>query len=126
MTQILYFANITLKIISNCCLTAFLHEVMVSYASSIIRIRLKIAPSFENNENFCLVSIICKSSFLSGQYIGSSSVSIASSLSSKLKVQSCKLYNNKYMIASTQITNTEIFAFRAVLVFKLLSRKVCL
>ena len=25
-----------------------------------------------------------------------------------LKVQSCKLYNNKYMIASTQITNTEI------------------
>ena len=40
------------------------------------------------------------------------------------KVQSCKLYNNKYMIASTQITNTEIFAFVAVLVFKLLSRKV--
>ena len=28
------------------------------------------------------------------------------------------------MIASTQITNTEIFAFIAVLVFKLLSRKV--
>ena len=28
------------------------------------------------------------------------------------------------MIASTQITNTEIFAFLAVLVFKLLSRKV--
>ena len=28
------------------------------------------------------------------------------------------------MITSTQITNTEIFAFRAVLVFKLLSRKV--
>ena len=27
------------------------------------------------------------------------------------------------MIASTQITNTEIFAFIAVLVFKLLSRK---
>ena len=41
-----------------------------------------------------------------------------------LKVQSCKLNNNKYMIASTQITNTEIFAFIAVLVFKLLSRKV--
>ena len=41
-----------------------------------------------------------------------------------LKVQSCKLYNNKYIIASTQITNTDIFAFRAVLVFKLLSRKV--
>ena len=28
------------------------------------------------------------------------------------------------MISSTQITNTEIFAFIAVLVFKLLSRKV--
>ena len=42
----------------------------------------------------------------------------------KLKVPSCKLYNNKYMICSTQITNTETFAFIAVLVFKLLSRKV--
>ena len=41
-----------------------------------------------------------------------------------LKVQSCKLYNNKYMIASTEITNTEIFAFIAFLVFKLSSRKV--
>ena len=41
-----------------------------------------------------------------------------------LKVQSCKLYNNKYMVASTERTNTEIFAFTAVLVFKLLSRKV--
>ena len=42
----------------------------------------------------------------------------------RLKVQSLKLYNDKYMIASTQITNTEIFAFIAFLVFKLLSRKV--
>ena len=41
-----------------------------------------------------------------------------------LKVQSFKSYNNKYMIASTQITNTEIFAFIAVLDFKLLHRKV--
>ena len=41
-----------------------------------------------------------------------------------LKVQSSKLYNYKYKIASTQITNTEIFAFIAVLVFKLLGRKV--
>ena len=41
-----------------------------------------------------------------------------------LKVQSCKSYNNKYMIASTQITKTEIFAFIAVLDFKLLRRKV--
>ena len=41
-----------------------------------------------------------------------------------LKVQSCKLYNNKYMIISTQITNTEILTFIAALVFRLLSRKV--
>ena len=41
-----------------------------------------------------------------------------------LKVQSCKLYDKKCMIASTQITNTELFAFIAVLVFKLLSRQV--
>ena len=41
-----------------------------------------------------------------------------------VKVQSCKLYNNKYMIASTQITNTKIFAFIAVLAFKLLDCKV--
>ena len=43
---------------------------------------------------------------------------------STLKVQSCKSHNNKFMIASTQVTSTEIFAFIAVLVFKLLSRKV--
>ena len=41
-----------------------------------------------------------------------------------LKVQSCKLYNSKYMIASKQVTNTEIFAFIAVLVFKSLSHNV--
>ena len=41
-----------------------------------------------------------------------------------LKVQPCKLYYNKYMIASTQIVNTEIFSFIVVLVFKLLSRNV--
>ena len=41
-----------------------------------------------------------------------------------LKVQSCKLYNNEYMITSTQITKNEIFAFIAVLVFKLLTGKV--
>ena len=41
-----------------------------------------------------------------------------------LKVQSRAWYNGNYMIALTQITNTEIFLFIAVLVFKLLSRKV--
>ena len=40
------------------------------------------------------------------------------------KVQLHKLYNNRCMITSTQITNTDIFALIAVLVFKLLSRKI--
>ena len=44
-------------------------------------------------------------------------------------VQSYKLYNNKYMIASaqitrTEITSTEIIVFIAVLVFQLLNLKV--
>ena len=39
-------------------------------------------------------------------------------------VQSCKLYNNKYMIASTQITNTEFFTYMSALAFKLLSCEV--
>ena len=43
-----------------------------------------------------------------------------------LKVQSCKLCNNKCMIASVQTISTEIFAFLAVLVLMLLSRKVLL
>ena len=37
---------------------------------------------------------------------------------------SCKLYNDKYMVASTQIANTETFAFIAFLVFMLFNRKV--
>ena len=41
----------------------------------------------------------------------------------KLKVQACKLYNNKYGILSIRVTKTEIFAFIAA---KLLSRKVLL
>ena len=41
-----------------------------------------------------------------------------------LKVPSCKLYNKKYMIVSTQITDTETFTFIVVLVVKLLIRKV--
>ena len=42
----------------------------------------------------------------------------------ELKVQSYKLWNSKYMIASTQITNTDGFAFTAVLVLRILSCKV--
>ena len=41
-----------------------------------------------------------------------------------LAVQSCKLHDKKNMIASTQITNTEMFAFIPVPVFKFLNRKV--
>ena len=41
-----------------------------------------------------------------------------------LKVQSSKLYDKNYMIASKKITNTVTFALIAVRVFKLLSRKV--
>ena len=41
-----------------------------------------------------------------------------------LKVHSCKLYNDKFMNASTQKANTEIFAFVAAPVFKLLRCKV--
>ena len=40
-----------------------------------------------------------------------------------LKVQSIKLYNNKYMIPSTQITNTEVCKFIDFLVLKLLGWK---
>ena len=43
-----------------------------------------------------------------------------------LKLPPCKLYKNKYMIASTQLTNIETFEIVAVLVFKLLSGKVFL
>ena len=44
----------------------------------------------------------------------------------RLKVQSYKLFNNKNMIASTQITNTENFSFIAALGFKLFSLKLSL
>ena len=40
-----------------------------------------------------------------------------------LKIQSFELYNNKYMIISTQISNTELCAVIAVLDFKLLSKQ---
>ena len=42
----------------------------------------------------------------------------------KLKVQLCKLHSNKFMIALTQITNTEIFPLIAFVCCKLLGRKV--
>ena len=45
-------------------------------------------------------------------------------LMTALKVQSCKLYKNKYIIVLAQITHTEIFAFKTVVVFKLLNHDV--
>ena len=41
-----------------------------------------------------------------------------------LKVQSRKLYNYKYIMASKQMTNIEVVAFKFVLVFKLLNRQI--
>ena len=40
-----------------------------------------------------------------------------------LKVQPCKLYNNKYMIASTPVTYTEIFTFIGVRKVLFINRK---
>ena len=48
---------------------------------------------------------------------------LGSGINSSLKLQSCKLYDNNYMIAWTQI-NTKICAFIAVLVLKLVSGEV--
>ena len=49
-------------------------------------------------------------SMLTGRYpfVFLESFEISSILT--LKVQSCKLYNNTYMVTSTQITNAEIFS----------------
>ena len=41
-----------------------------------------------------------------------------------LKLQSCNSCNNKHMMTLIQISNTETFAFKVILVFELLSRKV--
>ena len=45
---------------------------------------------------------------------------------SSLKLQSCKLYNNKHIIASKQTRNTEILEFIAILVISYLAVKFCL
>ena len=42
-----------------------------------------------------------------------------------LNVQSSGLYNNKYMITSTQTTNTEILAFIVVPIFSYSTVKFC-
>ena len=43
---------------------------------------------------------------------------------STIKSTAMQIYNNKCMIVSTQATNTKIFAFIAVLVFKLFNCKI--
>ena len=45
------------------CLPAFLREALVNYASNMIEQDWTIAQFFDNNENFCMVPIICKSLF---------------------------------------------------------------
>ena len=75
----------------------------------------------------CVKVILIKRPSFSNTYIlqyfpGTESLLVLSKF--HLKGQSCKLYNNKYMIASTQITNTEVFAFIVVLFSKLLNDKV--
>ena len=44
-------------------------------------------------------------------------------ISSEFKGTVMQIYNNKYMTASIQVINTEIFVFTVILVFKFLSRK---
>ena len=87
---------------------------------------LQSRPGLRNQPTIRLRLGQCSCSIIRGQnFIFTSSSTYGGKKSEKhLKIQSCKLYNNKYMIASAQITNSEIFAFIAVLVFKLLSRKV--
>ena len=61
-----------------------------------------------------MIEQICLSPQVKRSVIISNKVVYTSYLTSwqlkKSKEQSCKLRNNKYMIASTQITNTEILA----------------
>ena len=66
-----------------------------------------------------LLNCVIKSQFI---YCPLTWMSTSKYQNTALKVQSCKF--NKYMIAITKITNTEIFALIAVLVFKLFSRMV--
>ena len=72
---------------------------------------LTIIKSCPLNLNLCL-------GFFSFIWINFTSFSFYRNVLLYLKAHSCKLYNNKYLIASTQKTNTEIFIFIAVLVFK--------
>ena len=83
-------------------------------------------PKSKDKIGFSYVSCFVMSYvfFLGFQQANQSEVRFFLNLRLHLKVQSCKLYNSKYMIASTQTTNTEIFAFIAVPVIIILSRKV--
>ena len=77
-----------------------------------------------NNLNKLIVWITCLNKLITSNHFISFLNYINIVQSNNLKVQSCKLYYNKFMFALTQIRNSEMFVFIAVLVFKLLSRKI--
>ena len=77
-----------------------------------------------NNLNKLIVWITCLNKLITSNHFISFLNYINIVQSNNLKVQSYKLYYNKFMFALTQIRNSEIFVFIAVLVFKLLSRKI--
>ena len=76
-----------------------------------------IAKTSKHLENFILKSNTKKAIALKSLRLNCSDIT-------QVKGTVMQIIYNKYMIASTQITNTEIFAFIAALIFKLLSRKV--
>ena len=83
-----------------------------------------VLPFFSPYFVLCLCSYICIAPWLSSTFMHRQGLNVYSLEYMLLKVQWCKLCDNKYMIASTQISNTESFAFIAAVVFKVLSRKV--
>ena len=76
-----------------------------------------IAKTSKHLENFILKSNTKKAIALKSLRLNCSDIT-------QVKGTVMQIIYNKYMIVSTQITNTEIFAFIAALIFKLLSRKV--
>ena len=59
---------------SNCCLPAFFCEVLVNYVSDMIRIKLNSCSILWKQREFLHGLTNLQSSFLSGQYTGSSLV----------------------------------------------------
>ena len=123
-----------------CCLNAAIRHYIFKYNPSTLIVDLQ--PRKVDGNLFCLLSRItacfllyllshCKilwhSSgvlFWTSCLLNNVGILVSTLKITDLKVQSWKLFSEKYMIALTQITNTEIFAFIDILVFKLWSRKV--